>query len=78
MTMATKIQDVDDFQNQVIDGLKTIYHLDETQALSVFCIERNTIEAYWHQHFTTQDPDVNELLQQMMADEEDLEDDCRE
>ncbi|MFD1465062.1 hypothetical protein ACFQ4L_03020 [Lapidilactobacillus mulanensis] len=78
MTMATKIRDVDDFQNLVIDGLKTDYHMEERQALAVFCLERNHIEQYWHQHFANADLDVADLLQQIMADEDDLEDDCRE
>ncbi|WP_125607171.1 hypothetical protein [Lapidilactobacillus bayanensis] len=75
---AVDFKDAELFRDQVIDEIKTSFHLEESQALAIFQVERTTISDYWHQHATRNDGNIQELVNLMLADEDDLEDDCRE
>lgn len=75
---AVNFKDAELFRDTVIDEIKSSFRLEESQALAIFQVERNKISDYWRQHVDFGDGSIQELVNLLLADEDDLEDDCRE
>lgn len=75
---AVNFKDAELFRDTVIDEIKSSFRLEESQALAIFQVERNKISDYWRQHVDFRDGSIQELVNLLLADEDDLEDDCRE